>query len=87
MCEQQRPKLSYTSAQSDQSLHEETLGPLLPGAVAQSDAWYADGHRLDPHIRLHSFVEFGNEIISMAILSIPLFQEGQLSVTGERLYT
>ena len=32
-------------------------------------------------------VEAGNEIISMAILSLPLIQAGQLSVTGERIGT
>ena len=31
------------------------------------------------------FMEFGHEIISTAILSLPLIQEGQLSVTGERM--
>ena len=31
----------------------------------------------------HRFVEIGHEIISTAILSLPLIQEGQLSVTGE----
>ena len=29
-------------------------------------------------------MEFGHKIISTAILSLPLIQEGQLSVTGER---
>ena len=29
----------------------------------------------------------GDEIISMAILSLPLIQVGQLSVTGERMRT
>ena len=48
-------------------------------------AWYADGRRLDPQVRQHSFVEFGHEIISTAILSLPLIQEGQLSATGERM--
>ena len=35
----------------------------------------------------HSFVEIGHENISTAILSLPLIQEGQLSVTGERMGT
>ena len=38
--------------------------------------------RLDPLVRQHSFMEIGNEIISTAILSLPLIQEVQLSVTG-----
>ena len=32
-------------------------------------------------------MEIGHEIISTAILSIPLIQVGQLSVTGERMCT
>ena len=35
----------------------------------------------------HSFLEIGHEIISMAICSLPLIQEGQLSVTGKRMCT
>ena len=30
---------------------------------------------------------FGHEVISTASLSLPLIQEGQLSVTGERMCT
>ena len=36
-------------------------------------------------IRQHSFVEIDHEIFSMVILSLPLIQEGQLSVSGERM--
>ena len=35
--------------------------------------------------RQHSFVEIDHEIFSTAILSLPLIQEGQLSVSGERM--
>ena len=35
----------------------------------------------------HSFVENDLEIFSMVILSLPLIQEGQLSVSGERMCT
>ena len=35
--------------------------------------------------RQHSFVEIDHEIFSMVILSLPLIQEGQLSVSGERM--
>ena len=38
-------------------------------------------------IRQHSFVEIDHEIFSMVILSLPLIQEGQLSVSGERMCT
>ena len=52
-----------------------------------ASVWYADGRGFDLHVRQHSVMEIGNEIISTAILSIPLIQEGQLSVTGEGMCT
>ena len=35
----------------------------------------------------HSFVEIDHEIFSTVILSLPLIQEGRLSVSGERMCT
>ena len=35
----------------------------------------------------HSFVEINHEIFSVVIDSLPLIQEGQLSVSGKRMYT
>ena len=37
--------------------------------------------------RQHSFVEIDHEIFSAVILSLPLIQEGQLSVSGDRMCT
>ena len=37
--------------------------------------------------RQHSFVEIDHEIFSTVILSLPLIQEGQLLVSGERMCT
>ena len=37
--------------------------------------------------RQHSFVEFDHEKKSTVILSIPLIHEGQLSVSGERMFS
>ena len=37
--------------------------------------------------RQRSFVEIDHEIFSTVILSLPLIQEGQLSVSGERMCT
>ena len=37
--------------------------------------------------RQHSFVGIDHEIFSTVILSLPLIQEGQLSVSGERMCT
>ena len=57
-------------------------------SIRCTSAWYADGRGFDPHVRQNilSF-RFGHEKISMAILSLPLIQEWQLSVTGERMGT
>ena len=54
---------------------------------APSD-WRPGGRRFNPcRGRQHSFVEIDHEIFSMVILSLPLIQEGQLSVSGERVCT
>ena len=59
-------------------------------SVGCASALYAAGRGFDPHVRQHSFVHIGREIISSAlistaILSLPLIQEGQFSVTGKRM--
>ena len=56
-------------------------------SVGCAAVWYADGRGFDARVRQRSFVEIGHEIISTAILALPLIQEGQLSVTGERMCT
>ena len=56
-------------------------------SVRSASTWYADGHGYDPHVQQHSLVEIGHEIISTAILALPLIQEGQLPVIGERMCT
>ena len=37
-------------------------------------------------IRQQTFMEMDNRILSTVILSLPLIKEGQLSVSGERIY-
>ena len=60
-------------------------------SVVQLDAssdWRPGGHGFNPCRGLqHSFVEIDHEIFSTVILSLPLIQEGQLSVSGERMCT
>ena len=60
-------------------------------SIAQLDApsdWRPGGRGFDPRRgRQHSFVEIDHEIFSTVILSLPLIQEGQLSVSGERMCT
>ena len=57
--------------------------------MAQLDApsdWRPGGHGFNPRRgRQHSFVRIDHEIFSTVILSLPLIQEGQLSVSGERM--
>ena len=62
-----------------------------PASVSQLDApsdWRPGGRGFNPRRgRQHSFVEIDHEIFSTVILSLPLIQEGQLSVSGERMCT
>ena len=62
-----------------------------PASVAELDApsdWRPGGRGFNPRRgRQHSFVEIDHEIFSTVILSLPLIQEGQLSVSGERMCT
>ena len=61
-----------------------------PASVAQLDvpSDWRPGRRFSPcRGRQHSFVEIDLEIFSTVILSLPLIQEGQLSVSGERMCT
>ena len=58
--------------------------------LGQSDApsgWYSGGRGFDPRVQHHLSLGFSQEIISTAILSLPLIQVGQLSVTGESMGT
>ena len=64
---------------------------LHAASVAQLDVpsdWRPGGRGFNPRRgRQHSFVEIDHEIFSTVILSLPLIQEGQLSVSGERMCT
>ena len=64
---------------------------IWPASVAQLDApsdWRPGGRGFNPRRgRQHSFVEIDHEIFSTVILSLPLIQEGQLSVSGGRMCT
>ena len=60
-------------------------------SVAHLDApsdWRPGGRGFNPRRgRQHSFMESDHEIFSTVILSLPLIQEGQLSVSSERMCT
>ena len=55
--------------------------------VPREIAWNADVRGLDPAVRPHSVMGIGHEIISRAILPLLLFRVGQLSITGQKMYT
>ena len=60
----------------------------LGGSVGCASDWRPGGRGFDPRRgRQHSFVEIDHEIFSTVIPSLPLIQEGQLSVSGERMCT
>ena len=63
----------------------------IMASVAQLDVpsnWRPGGHGFNPRrVRQHSSVEIDHKIFSTVILSLPLIQEGQLSVSGERMCT
>ena len=64
-----------------------TLRLTVCRPMSASD-WRPGGHGFIPRQgRQHSFVEIDHEIFSTVILSLPLIQEGQLSVSGERMCT
>ena len=69
----------------------ELTGFFTDRQTAQLDApsdWRPGGRGFNPRRgRQHSFVEIDHEIFSTVILSLPLIQEGQLSVSGERMCT
>ena len=56
-------------------------------SIASVFAWHASGPEFDLHVRHILSWRLGHENISTVILPLPLIQEEQLSVTGERMCT
>ena len=60
----------------------------LGGSIGWPSDWRPGGRGFNPRRgRQHSFVKIDHEIFSTVILSLLLIQEGQLSVSGERMCT
>ena len=92
---------SYFSIKTSVILHEvivlrshniHYLGKHLFASLSGSVWWPSDlwsgSRRFNPSwVRQYSFVEIDHEIFSVVILSLPLIQEGQLSVSLERMFT
>ena len=71
-----------------QTLMAQTSFAGLGGSVGCAVRLETRRSRVQPRRgRQHSFVEIDHEIFSTVILSLPLIQEGQLSVSGERMCT
>ena len=68
-------------------------GHVLPAKTGRGSsigsvfAWHANCPEFDPHVRHILSWRLGHENISTAIFPLPLIQEEQLSVTGERMCT
>ena len=77
--------------QSDYLIVDTYSNTEWPASVAQLDAlsdWRPRGRGFTPRRGWqHSFVEIDHEIFSTIVLSLSLIQEGQLSVSGERMCT
>ena len=56
-------------------------------SIGSVSAWHASGPEFDPHVQHIFSWGPGHEKSSTAILLLPLIQEEQLSVTGERMCT
>ena len=88
------PNQTLHSVMTNLGLHS-LLRPFWSNALGASVAWLdapsdwrPGGRGFNPHrARQHSFVEIDHEIFSTVILPLPLIQEGQLSVSGERMCT
>ena len=62
----------------------------MPASMAELDAlsdWRPGGRGFNLRRGRQHFVEIDHEIFSRGILFLPLIQEGQLSVSGERIFT
>ena len=56
-------------------------------SVRYMSDWQIGGRGFNALVHHHSFVEIGHEIFSTVILYLLLIQEGQLSITGDRMGT
>ena len=58
----------------------------LGASVGCVSHWWSRGHGFDPRqVQQHSLVEIVHELYSTVIFYLLLIQEGQFSVSGERM--
>ena len=87
-----KKNITSLSAEFAQKLLNVNPGPvnLEPASVAQLDAGPTGDQEVagsTPARSAPSFMEFDYEIFPMVIVSLPLIQEGQLSVSDKRMCT
>ena len=79
--------LYKTDISVEKSVIVKTLTTGRGSSIGSVYAWHASGPEFDPHVRHILSWRLDHENISTAILPLPLIQEEQLSVTGERMCT
>ena len=81
-------KLQHIKSKDSGQLCIQQVDQDLSCSFGCTSDWRPGGHGFEPRRgRQQSFVEIDHEIFSMVILSLPLIQEGQLSVSGKRMCT
>ena len=87
-CVTSRLRSAERSTQYGKDSHLSLFGPALVAQLDTPSDWRPGGRGFIPRRgRQHSSVEIDHEIFSTVILSLPQIQEGQLSVSGERMCT
>ena len=87
------PQNNYSEPKHTAIVDNKTFVVSIPAntgrgsSIGSESAWHASGPEFDPHVRYILSWRLGHENISTAILPLPLIQEEQLSVTGERMCT
>ena len=81
------PRVPFINCRQFMYLAISLFGTGRGSSIGSEFAWHASGPEFDPHVRHILSWRLGHETISTAILPLPLIQEEQLSVTGERMCT
>ena len=81
------PYLLISSPKGSTATAPKASGTGRGSSIGSVFAWHASGPKFDPHVRHILSWRLGHENISTTIPPLPLIQEEQLSVTGERICT
>ena len=78
---------SWVRQHSSIEIGHETILFGCGSSIGSVFAWHASSPEFDPQVRHILSWRLGHENISTAVFPLPLIQEEQLSVTGERMCT